>query len=61
MATKTFNFHQRLFFTFVLVFYKNYYTVKKVSDFTFPSRDVTSIISMDRKNLIIPGQAEFGK
>jgi hypothetical protein len=37
------------------------YTVKKVSDFPVPSRDVTiNKLSLAGNNLIIPGQREFG-
>ncbi len=36
------------------------YTVKKVSDFPVPSRNVTNQGLPGRENLIIPGQGEFG-
>ncbi len=35
------------------------YTVKLVSDFAFPSRDVTKKLSLAGNNLIIPGQGEW--
>jgi hypothetical protein len=38
----------------------NTYTVKKVTDFPVPSRDVTTKLYLAGNNLIIPGQGEFG-
>ncbi len=43
-----------------ILFLPMQYTVKKVSDFPVPSRDVTDQQSQARNNLIIPGQGEFG-
>ena len=38
-----------------------HYTVKKVSGFPVPSRDVLTKLSETGNNLIIFGQGEFGK
>jgi hypothetical protein len=37
------------------------YTVKKVNDFSLPSRMSLTKLSLAENNLIIPGQGKFGK
>ncbi len=51
--------HMKITLVSLVLCLLGYITVKKVSSFPIPGRDVK--LSLAGKNLIIPGQGEFGK